>query len=262
LIGLGVRLGAATLYHFAKYDIIALFCDWKGVPVAGSYSWLDTHGRVTARQRAQAELSEPRRKNAWMRIVKAKIKGQANTLAVLGCEGSAHLGDLVAQVRSGDPGNKEGQAARYYWSKLFADKDFRRVPGAGTERRNSLLDYAYIILRGHGVRAAFSAGLAPSLALFHRNRANFFAIADDLIEPFRPAVDWAVALLPPGATVANADVKKALMEAAQQKFNADGSTIPTVLTDFAQQLGRYFEGDVKTLQPPYWEPLALGIKTL
>jgi CRISPR-associated protein Cas1 len=262
LIGIGVRLGAACLYHFAKYDIVALFCDWKGVPVAGSYSWLETHGRVTARQRAQANLSEPRSKNAWMRITKAKISGQANTLAILGMDGAKHLKELSGQVRSGDPSNIEGQAARQYWSGLFADKDFRREPGAGIERRNMLLDYAYIILRGHGVRAVLSAGLAPSLALYHKNRANFFALADDLIEPFRPAVDYIVALQPPEATTENHDTKISLMEAAQQKFAIDGSTIPSILTDFAQQFGRYVEGEIETLQPPIWEPLKLGLPQL
>ena len=44
------------------------------------------------------------------------------------------------------------------------------------------------------VRSLCVAGLHPSLGIHHHHRANAFALADDLIEPFRPAVDRLVYL--------------------------------------------------------------------
>jgi CRISPR-associated protein Cas1 len=37
-----------------------------------------------------------------------------------------------------------------------------------------------------------ASGLYPGLGIHHRNRANAFALADDMVEPYRPFVDWRV----------------------------------------------------------------------
>jgi len=34
-----------------------------------------------------------------------------------------------------------------------------------------------------------SAGLSPTIGIFHKNQFNAFCLADDLMEPFRPFVD-------------------------------------------------------------------------
>ena len=44
-------------------------------------------------------------------------------------------------------------------------------------------------------RAIVAAGLIPSLGVFHKNRSNAFCLADDLLEPYRPLVDWRVKVL-------------------------------------------------------------------
>ena len=251
-LGIGVRLNPALMYHFAKKDVVALFCDWKGLPVSGMYPWIDAHGRVAARQRAQATLSVPRSKNAWSRIVKAKIRGQANTLDALDKSGAKRLRELAVKVKSGDPSNIEAQAAKSYWACLFAGENFMRMPGEGVHGRNSLLDYGYTILRGHSMRAVLSAGLTPALGLYHRNRSNSFALADDLIEPFRPAVDYVVAQLPSDATPSDADVKRKLLNATLATFREDGASIPTVMIETAQLFGKYAENEEELFRPPVW----------
>jgi CRISPR-associated protein Cas1 len=253
-IGIGVKLSPAVMYHFATEDVVVLFCDWKGLPVSGMYPWVDAHGRVAARQRAQAALTLPRTKNAWMRIIKAKIQGQANNLDVLQRQGAKRLKELVGMVRSGDISNIEGQSARIYWKELFINEEFGRLPGQGAGGRNALLDYGYTILRGHSMRAVLSAGLTPALGLYHRGRSNSFALADDLIEPFRPVIDLAVAQMSQEVSLADSEVKRSLLQASLSSFRADGSSTPTVMTEFAQQLGRYVEGETELLKPPVWNP--------
>jgi CRISPR-associated protein Cas1 len=250
LFGLKTTIGGAVLQQMAEFDVVALVCDWKGVPVGGMYGWHD-HGRVGARQKAQAEVTLPRRKNAWGQVVKAKVLGQAANLRLTGDKDWSVLRDLANSVRSGDPENIEAQAARYYWARVFG-APHGRVPGARVDNRNALLDYGYTVLRGHAVRAVLSAGLAPSLGIFHRGRANFFNLADDLIEPFRPAVDYVVTGLKPEMSVNHPSVKKALVRASSQAFVPDGRTVSTCLTDLAQQLGRYVEGDIDRLPVPAW----------
>jgi len=250
LIGSGASVTAAALHYLSKHDIVVLAADWRGVPFAGLYSWGD-HGRVAARHLAQAELSVPRRKNAWMQLVRAKILAQAAVLAEVDDLGSEHLRSVARHVRSGDPANAEGTAARFYWSRLFSGLSFRRDQDA-EDPLNSMLNYGYMVLRAYGVRAVVSAGLSPPLGLFHRGRGNYFNLVDDLIEPFRAVIDAAVLDLGPEATLNDRVVKRALVEAASAPYTAEGYRVPAVLEDLAQQLGRYVEGDVDKLAPPRW----------
>ena len=140
LVGMKVALSAAVLHRLAEADVAVLFCDWRGIPEGGCYSWSD-HGRVAARHRAQAEVSLPRKKNAWARLIRAKIEGQASVLENLKIRGSGELLALADQVRSGDPGNVEAQAARLYWSRALG-KGVGRQPAAGQLiGANACLDY-------------------------------------------------------------------------------------------------------------------------
>lgn len=252
LVGMKVALSAAVLHRLAEADVSVLFCDWRGIPEGGCYSWSD-HGRVAARHRAQAEVSLPRKKNAWARLIRAKIEGQASVLENLKIRGSGELLALADQVRSGDPGNVEAQAARLYWSRALG-KGVGRQPAAGQLiGANACLDYGYSVLRGHLMRAVLAAGLAPALGVFHRGRGNAFALADDLIEPFRPAIDEVALQLPPTASPSDRPVKQLLVAAASQRFDGDGHGIPAVAEALAQAFGRYVEGDIDRLNVVSWQ---------
>ena len=252
LVGMKVALSAAVLHRLAEADVAVLFCDWRGIPEGGCYSWSD-HGRVAARHRAQAEVSLPRKKNAWARLVRAKIEGQASVLENLKIRGSGELLALADQVRSGDPANVEAQAARLYWSRTLG-KGVGRQPAAGQLiGANACLDYGYSVLRGHLMRAVLAAVLAPALGVFHRGRGNAFALADDLIEPFRPSIDEVALRLPPTASPSDRSVKQLLVAAASQRFDKDGHGIPAVAEALAQAFGRYVEGDIDRLNVLSWQ---------
>lgn len=251
LMGPHVSFSTAVVHRLLDADVVVLFCDWRGVPEGAAYPWHE-HGRVGARQLAQSQLSEPRRKNAWGRLVRAKVLGQATVLLQQDRPAAARLKEMARSVRSGDPENVEAHAARLYWSRLFASEgDFLRRPEA-EDHRNSCLNYGYAVLRAHGIRGVVSAGLSPTLGLFHHGRGNMFNLVDDIIEPFRPAVDDAVLRLDPDASPAERQVKQVLVAAVQQPFRDDGSTLPTVLEELAQHLGQYCEGDRARLDVPSW----------
>jgi CRISPR-associated protein Cas1 len=48
------------------------------------------------------------------------------------------------------------------------------------------------VLRAATARAVVGAGLLAGVGLFHANRGDAFALASDLMEPFRPFVDGVV----------------------------------------------------------------------
>jgi len=254
LVGSRTTFSGTVLQKLSEYDIAILVCDWKHVPVAAAYPWKE-HSRIGASQIAQAELSLPRKKDAWAQIVRAKISGQAATLNAVDREAAKYLYSVAQKVKSGDPNNQEALAARFYWRRLTKDPAFRRLPGVGESNINGCLDYAYAVLRGHGVRAVVSAGLCGAIGVFHHGRSNPFALVDDLIEPFRPAIDHYVTTKLDNFCVDDPDVRHQLVSCIESAFSETGHTIPTVFMQFAQEYGRYVEGDLQRLTPPIWKGL-------
>lgn len=252
IFGTNTGITSAGLHYTTKHDVTLLASDWKGVPYAGIHSWGD-HSRVAARHRAQASLAIPRSKNAWMQIVQAKVLGQAATLSLVDSDGAQELKKLAQTIRSGDPKNVEGTAARYYWKRLFPHIDKFTRDTYGDDDVNAMLNYGYTVLRGFGIRAVTGAGLAPSLGVFHRGRSNYFNLVDDLIEPFRPAIDATVLSLDRRSSLEHSETKKMIVASASQKFNADGVRIPTAFDNLAQQYGRYVEGDIIKLEVEPWK---------
>ena len=149
---------------------------------------LDAHHIQTERHRAQVVSSEPIKKRVWQALIRAKIGQQAAVLTHFTGEHGG-LVPMARRVRSGDPDNLEAQAAQRYWPRLFG-KGFRRDRDA--DGVNALLNYGYAVVRAAIARAVVASGLIPSLGVHHRNRGNPFCLADDLLEPYRPYVDWRV----------------------------------------------------------------------
>ncbi|MBI1402152.1 MAG: type II CRISPR-associated endonuclease Cas1 [Porphyrobacter sp.] len=155
---------------------------------AGMMLPMDGHHALTERHWAQVEAGAPLRKRLWQALVAAKLRQQGRVLKETGKD-DAGLTALAGRVRSGDPDNLEAQGAQRYWPKLFGRK-FRRDRSA--DDANALLNYGYAIVRAACARALVASGLIPSLGVWHRNRSNPFCLADDLLEPWRPIVDWKV----------------------------------------------------------------------
>lgn len=145
------------------------------------------HSRALKTLRAQLDMRVPTRKQLRQLIVQQKIHNQSVLLRHFGKEDVADkLARLSAKVRSGDPDNYEAQAAQNYFRPLFGS-DFRR---AQERFYNSALNYGYAVLRAALARTLVGYGFVPALGLFHDNEQNSFNLADDLIEPFRPILDW------------------------------------------------------------------------
>ena len=174
--------------------------------------------------------SKPLCKRLWQRIVQAKIRNQA---ALLADERTRNrLLELARAVRSDDAGNREAQAARIYWAKLFGglpegviDTPFRRRREGAAP--NPFLDYGYAVLRAAVARSLCAAGLNPSLGIHHHNRYDNFCLADDLIEPFRPWIDrCARTLLEAGTTEIDRDAKAELLGVLTADVTTNAGTGP------------------------------------
>lgn len=207
---------------------------------------------------SQVSTSRPTVKRLWREIVVAKIRMQGAVLASVGQEAGAF--DLLAgRVRAGDPENLEAQAARRYWRLLMGD-EFRRDRDA--EGINALLNYGYTVLRATVARAICAAGLHPTIGLHHIGRGNAFALADDLMEPYRPLVERCVVNIVNAAGEAlDREAKAALAALTSLDLTSNKGQSPLHLhaVRLAQQLSGIFQTKEGKLDLPVApEPLVLA----
>ncbi len=198
---------------------------------------------------AQADAKDAVKNRLWAEIVRAKVRAQGRLLAHVGEESGA-FGELADRVKSGDPQNVEAQAAQRYWRLLLGD-GFRR--GRAGAPPNNLLNYAYMVLRAAVGRAICGAGLHPSLGLHHQNKYNAFGLADDLMEPLRPAADARVrALWHRGEREITKETKKELIEtlSAPVEWTDKRSPLQVSLHRYAASLREALSGNAKGLDIP------------
>jgi CRISPR-associated protein Cas1 len=167
--------------------VSVITCNSKFMP-NGMFLPLEGNSEQTERFRTQIESSIPLKKQLWQHTIKTKIENQGLVLEALG-QNNERLKNLRNAVLSGDITNCEGQAASFYWGKIYGS-NFTRTRDEDTP--NAQLNYGYAILRSVVARAIVSSGMLPSFGIFHRNKYNAFCLADDIMEPYRPYVDWIV----------------------------------------------------------------------
>jgi CRISPR-associated protein Cas1 len=182
-----ITLSMKVLDALIKANVAIVSCDDHYMP-SGMFLPLEGHHTQTERIRNQLNASEPLKKQLWQQTIRIKISNQATVLDKIGLNG-ARLMDLSQKVKSGDSTNLEAQAASYYWQQLYGS-DF--VRSRKMESPNAQLNYGYAILRSSVARALSASGMYPSVGIHHRNKYNAFCLADDIMEPYRPFVDWMV----------------------------------------------------------------------
>lgn len=179
-----IDISLPLLNALSDNNVAVILCGDDFMPNAMLMN-LDSNRTQGESFRTQIEASEPLKKGLWKQTVEAKIRNQAALLNKLGLDGDK-LKPYYANVKSGDADNREGIAAKIYWSELFGSGFVRLRDGA---EPNNLLNYGYTLLRAAVARSLMGSGLFPAFGIFHRNRYNAFPLADDIMEPYRPYVD-------------------------------------------------------------------------
>lgn len=141
--------------------------------------------------RAVLNLPERSRTQLWQRTVDAKCENQC-ALAEHIAPGDARLGEMKATATGKKP-FKEAICAKAFWQvfgEQLNDKEFTRERSAGG--LNNFLNYGYAVLLSTVLQKLFGVGLDPTFGLSHVARERSTPLAYDLMEPFRPCVDWRV----------------------------------------------------------------------
>ncbi len=182
---LQVTTTTALLVKLLENGSTTIFCDSTHHPV-GLLLPLDGNSLHALRLRQQVESSLPTRKRSWQEIIKCKIRNQADVLLKLGADDRG-IRRRIQKVLTNDSTNQEGVSAAAYWKVILAPFKTRRDPDGPFP--NNILNYGYAVVRACVARSLVASGLHPALGIKHSNRGNAFALADDVMEPYRPFVD-------------------------------------------------------------------------
>jgi CRISPR-associated protein Cas1 len=145
----------------------------------------------TLLSRAIISMSPQVKATLWQRTVDAKCQNQFALAKFLAPEDSRLSG--FEQTAFGKKPHKEAVCARTFWriiGKIAGEDEFVRERSSGG--LNDLLNYGYAVLLSTVLQKLFGVGLDPTFGIAHMNRERSTPLAYDLMEPFRPCVDWRV----------------------------------------------------------------------
>jgi CRISP-associated protein Cas1 len=251
-----VVLTTAVLQSLAEHDIPLQVADSKHYPAAMLFP---TKGHVATveRQRKQLDLNPAVGGGLWQKIIAAKIRNQAAVLKAIGQDTAIErLLRLATELSPGDPGNHEAQAAQAYWPALF-ENNFRREKRGAEEVRNSALNFGYTIVRALVARYVALSGLTPISGIGHTNQQNPLALVDDLMEPFRPAVDWLVVRSVAADSEWTTSTKQQMLQVLENpmKLGTNHFRFSAAVFEFVQNYVRAITaGDASRLICPAWLP--------
>lgn len=182
-----VSLTAALLSELTKRKVKVIFCDEKRNPSSELIPYYGSHD-TSMKVRKQIAWYDDIKTAVWTEIVTEKIRKQAELLEHRHLCEAKMLYQYIKEIEFGDATNREGHAAKVYFNALFG-MEFTRT---AENSINAALNYGYGILLSAFNREITANGYITQLGLFHDNMFNQFNLASDIMEPFRPIVDFVV----------------------------------------------------------------------
>jgi len=247
-----IYLSIPAMNLLVENNSALIICGTNHLP-NGMFLNLNSHHIQQEIFKNQINASMPLKKQLWQQTVIEKIQNQGILLKkITGTNNS--LDFLASKVLSGDSSNMEGAAAAQYW-KTFFDIDFKRERFGNYP--NNFLNYGYAILRAATARALSGSGLLNTLGIHHKSKYNAFALADDIMEPFRPIVDEKVFEMMQNfeEQELNTKIKSELLQILTRTvyFKDEKSPLMVALQKTASSLQQCYTGDRKKIKfPKLW----------
>jgi CRISPR-associated protein Cas1 len=231
-------------------NVVIISCDAHHLP-HGIMLPLYGHSEHSNRVKDQIEASEPLKKQLWKQTVECKITNQIAVLEKLG-NFSEPMHEYLKNVKSGDSTNMEGIAAQHYWKYLISSDFLRERFG---DSPNQFFNFGYSVLRSIVARAIVETGLLPVLGIFHKNKYNPYCLADDLMEPYRPFVDFLVMQwleTNPETEDLNKEFKAHILQIATIDVKIDGQKRPLLISvkTTASSLYKCYTGEKRQISYP------------
>lgn len=244
-----IYLSLPAMNLLVENNTSVIICGKNHLP-NGMFLNLNSHHIQQEVFKNQIEASIPLKKQLWQQTIVEKITNQGILLAKI-TQNKNSFAFLASKVLSGDTTNMEGVAAQQYW-KSFFELDFKRERFG--DYPNNFLNYGYAILRAATARALSGSGLLNTLGIHHKSKYNAFALADDIMEPFRPLVDEKVFEIMQryDEQELNTKIKAELLQVLTRTvyFKDEKSPLMVALQKTASSLQQCFMGKRKKIKYP------------
>lgn len=250
-----IYLSIPAMNLMIENNTAVIICSNNHLP-NGMFLNLNSHHIQQEIFKNQIEASLPLKKQLWQQTIMEKITNQGILLHKI-TQNKNTFEFLASKVLSGDTTNMEGVAAQQYW-KSFFELDFKRERFG--DYPNNFLNYGYAILRAATARALSGSGLLNTLGIHHKSKYNAFALADDIMEPFRPIVDEKVHQIMQryDEQELNTLLKSELLQILTQTvyFKDEKSPLMVGLQKTASSLQQCFTGQRKKIKyPKLWNSM-------
>ena len=244
-----IYLSIPAMNLLIENNTSVIVCNSNHLP-NGMFLNLNSHHIQQEIFKNQINASVPLKKQLWQQTIVEKITNQGILLEKI-TETKNSFDFLASKVLSGDSSNMEGVAASQYWKSFFEHKFKRERFG---DYPNNFLNYGYAILRAATARALSGSGLLNTLGIHHKSKYNAFALADDIMEPFRPIVDEKVYELMQNydEQELNTLLKSELLQILTRTvyFKEEKSPLMVALQKTASSLQQCYTGERKKIKYP------------
>jgi len=175
------------LSSLSQNNVGLVICDDKYLPV-GIYLPYGQYHHYSKRVIKQSQWTKEQKGQIWKNVISQKMNNQLAYAKFAGVDSDRLelIQDLISNLVVGDTTNREGPVAKVYFDSLYG-KTFTRDDD---DLINAAMNFGYAILRSCMARIVVGNGLVTMLGIFHRNEFNSFNLVDDLMEPYRPLMDY------------------------------------------------------------------------
>lgn len=168
-----------------KVNAKIIFSDERGNPACETTNNYPNNRNVDIINK-QVLWDDGRKEILWTKIVTRKMLNQISVLHYKNFDGIQELESEIDKIEVGDTSNREAVVARKYFQLLYDNKFNRRENNAV----NAALNYGYSILLSNFNREIVSSGFLTHIGIHHHSMENEFNLGSDLMEPFRPIIDY------------------------------------------------------------------------
>lgn len=228
---------SSLISHLAKSEVKVIFSDDMHEPICETVGYYPSTRDIDLLEQ-QVNWTVQKRETLWTKIIFAKIQNQIKVLMSYG-ENVDEINDELEKIEMNDFTNREATVARKYFPLLF-ETDFVRRNNSPI---NAALNYGYSILLSTVNQEVVSNGYLTYIGIHHHSEENMFNLSSDLMEPFRPVIDYWVAgqkfyeLTP--------DVKYGLVELLSLEiiFNGKKMLLKNAISEYVRNCLNFLSGN-------------------
>lgn len=235
-------ISSALISELAKNNTKVIFTDIKNQPICETQNYYPNNRGLNLLKR-QFNWNEDRQQKLWTKIIELKMINQLKVLKLRKIE-CADLKSEIDKLEIGDPTNREAIVAQKYFPRLFNEQNFSRRNASAA---NAALDYGYSILLSTVNKEIVANGYLTQLGIHHHNDENQFNLGSDLMECFRPVVDYWVSgqkfneLTP--------DIKYGLVDMLNVELEYNGKTmlLRNIIPDYVRKCLNYLNNETDSM---------------